>query len=129
MVTYLKSGWSDLQWTGWMKGLSRCAQSSFHTGYYPRRSTLCAVLAPSGAPTTGGRGRRNMRLDFAVMKLYRSNVEAKKLMTRMVMVRALSAFSASLSQPRDARRGYNFDPISNVHIQFKSKNSEGLVIE
>jgi hypothetical protein len=52
MVTYLKSGWSDLQWTGWMKGLSRCAQSSFHTGYYPRRSTSCAALAPSGAPTT-----------------------------------------------------------------------------
>jgi hypothetical protein len=39
------------------------------------------------------------------MKLYGSNVEAKKLMTRMVAVRALSAFSASLSQPRDARQG------------------------
>jgi len=108
MVTYLKSGWSDLQWTGWMKGLSRCAQSSFHTGYYPRRSTSCAALAPSGAPTTSGRGRRNMRLDFAVMKLYRSNhgnIEARKLMTRMAMVRALSAFSVSVSQPRGARRG------------------------
>lgn len=39
-----------------------------------------------------------MRLDFVVMKLYRSNVEASKLMTRMIVVRA--AIGASLSQPK-----------------------------
>jgi hypothetical protein len=55
---------------GWMKGLSRCAQSLSRTGCYPRRSTSYAALAPSGGPAASERGGWNMRLDFVVMKLY-----------------------------------------------------------
>jgi hypothetical protein len=87
-----------------MKGLSRCVQSLSRKGCYPRRSTSCAALAPSGAPTTSERGPRNMLVDYVVMKLVGRNVEARKLMTRMVMVRALK-YPISCSPARERQAG------------------------